>query len=181
MWQYTEDKSCNQFFCWHSGFTVFTLHTSEMFALCGPCEKRTVPNCCPKLNRAKEESAGGRLPPSSPTLSPYFVKQSMCILVAQSCLTLWDPRDCSPPGSFVYGILQARILKCGGGYLTGFLCCSSSNIMVYWKCLFHEWVQRYTDACFNQNDDVSDHWLGTTWICHWIGNIFDAFQILFPF
>ena len=131
MWQYTEDKSCNQFFCWHSGFTVFTLHTSEMFALCGPCEKRTVPNCCPKLNRAKEESAGGRLPPSSPTLSPYFVKQSMCILVAQSCLTLWDPGDCSPPGSFVYGILQARILKCGGGYLKGFLCCSSSNIMVY--------------------------------------------------
>ena len=24
-------------------------------------------------------------------------------LVAQSCLTLWDPMDCSPPGSFVYG------------------------------------------------------------------------------
>ena len=33
------------------------------------------------------------------------------VLVAQSCLTLWtDPMDCSPPGSFVHGILQARIL-----------------------------------------------------------------------
>ena len=31
--------------------------------------------------------------------------------VTQSCLTLWDPMDCSPPGSSVYGILQARILE----------------------------------------------------------------------
>ena len=29
----------------------------------------------------------------------------------QSCLTLCDPMDCSPPGSSVYGILQARILQ----------------------------------------------------------------------
>ena len=27
------------------------------------------------------------------------------------CLTLCDPMDCSPPGSFVLGILQARILE----------------------------------------------------------------------
>ena len=31
--------------------------------------------------------------------------------VAQSCPTLCDPVDCSPPGSSVHGILQARILK----------------------------------------------------------------------
>ena len=31
--------------------------------------------------------------------------------VAQSCLTLCDPVDCSPPGSSVHGILQARILE----------------------------------------------------------------------
>ena len=29
--------------------------------------------------------------------------------VAQSCLTLCDPMDCSPPGSSVHGILQARV------------------------------------------------------------------------
>ena len=29
----------------------------------------------------------------------------------QSCLTLCDPTDCSPPGSIVHGILQARILE----------------------------------------------------------------------
>ena len=31
--------------------------------------------------------------------------------VAQSCPTLWDPVDCSPPGFSVHGILQARILE----------------------------------------------------------------------
>ena len=29
----------------------------------------------------------------------------------QSCPTLWDPIDCSLPGSSVHGILQARILE----------------------------------------------------------------------
>ena len=32
--------------------------------------------------------------------------------VAQSCPTLCHPVDCSPPGSSVRGILQARILQC---------------------------------------------------------------------
>ena len=32
-------------------------------------------------------------------------------LVAKSCLSLWDPMDCSPPGFSVHGILQARILE----------------------------------------------------------------------
>ena len=31
--------------------------------------------------------------------------------VAQSCPTLCDPMDCSPPGSSVHGIFQARILE----------------------------------------------------------------------
>ena len=32
------------------------------------------------------------------------------VLVAQLCPTLCDHMDCSPPGSSVHGILQARIL-----------------------------------------------------------------------
>ena len=35
----------------------------------------------------------------------------MKVKVAQSCLTLSDPMDCSPPVSPVNGILQARILE----------------------------------------------------------------------
>ena len=33
------------------------------------------------------------------------------VLVAQSCQTLCDSLDCSPPGSSVHEILQARILE----------------------------------------------------------------------
>ena len=36
---------------------------------------------------------------------------SQCVLVTQSCPTLCNPVDCSPPGSSVHGILQARILE----------------------------------------------------------------------
>ena len=35
----------------------------------------------------------------------------MCILVTQSCQTLCNPVDCSPSGSSVHGVLQARILE----------------------------------------------------------------------
>ena len=32
-------------------------------------------------------------------------------LCLQLCPTLWDPIECSPPGSSVHGVLQARILE----------------------------------------------------------------------
>ena len=35
----------------------------------------------------------------------------VCVLVTQSCQTPCDPMDCSPPGSSVHRILQARILE----------------------------------------------------------------------
>ena len=37
--------------------------------------------------------------------------QKVKVLVAQSCLTLWDPTDCSPSGSSVHGIFQTRVLE----------------------------------------------------------------------
>ena len=39
------------------------------------------------------------------------IKVKVKVLVAQLCLTLCDPRECSLPGSSVHGILQARILE----------------------------------------------------------------------
>ena len=33
--------------------------------------------------------------------------------VVQSCLTLSDFMDCSPPGSSIHGICQARVLELG--------------------------------------------------------------------
>ena len=35
----------------------------------------------------------------------------VCVSVIQSCLTLCDPTDCSPPDSSVCGTFQARILE----------------------------------------------------------------------
>ena len=64
----------------------------------------------------------------------HFLLQCMKVKseseVAQLCLTLSDPMDCSPPGSSVPGILQARVLEWGaiafstpmarGGHITEF-------------------------------------------------------------
>ena len=38
-------------------------------------------------------------------------QEVVCCLVAQLCLTLCNPMDCSLPGSSVHGISQARILE----------------------------------------------------------------------
>ena len=53
---------------------------------------------CTALNRAGRASRGLTAPRCS------------SLLVTQSCLNLCNPVDCSPPGSSVHGILQARIL-----------------------------------------------------------------------
>ena len=41
----------------------------------------------------------------------FLLERAMYVLVAQSCPTLCDSMDCSPPGSSVHGILQAEILE----------------------------------------------------------------------
>ena len=47
----------------------------------------------------------------------HFLLQCMKVQseseVAQSCPTLSDPMDCSPPGSSIHGTLQARVLEWG--------------------------------------------------------------------
>ena len=42
---------------------------------------------------------------------PLMVSEKVKVLVAQLCLTLFEPMDYSLPGSSVHGILQARILE----------------------------------------------------------------------
>ena len=50
------------------------------------------------------------LPPS--LFLMLFILCTRPCSVAQACPTFFDPMDCSPPGSSVHGILQARILEC---------------------------------------------------------------------
>ena len=57
--------------------------------------------------------------------------------VAQLCPTLSDPMDCSPPGSSVHGIFQARVLEWGA---IAFSCVCSpipQNVFVVGKALSH--------------------------------------------
>ena len=51
--------------------------------------------------------------------------------VAQSCPTLRDPMDFSPPGSSIHGIFQARVLEWGAIALTPFIVYLSSIFSVY--------------------------------------------------
>ena len=46
-------------------------------------------------------------PPGKPAAAAAAAK------LLQSCPTLSDPMDCSPPGSSVHGIFQARVLEWG--------------------------------------------------------------------
>ena len=53
----------------------------------------------PKQTNEKEKS------------KPFYESESESeIEVAQSCPTLCNPMDCSPPGSSLHGVLQARVL-----------------------------------------------------------------------
>ena len=47
---------------------------------------------------------------SKKTLEPDLLAAAKSL---QSCPTLSDPMDCSPPGSSVHGIFQARVLEWG--------------------------------------------------------------------
>ena len=46
-----------------------------------------------------------------PQALSFLHSEKVKVLIAQSCPTLCNPMDCSPSGSSVHGILQARILE----------------------------------------------------------------------
>ena len=57
-----------------------------------------------KINREMQIKTSVRYDPTP-------LRTKVKVLVAQSCPTLCGPMDCSPPGSSVHGILQARRLE----------------------------------------------------------------------
>ena len=62
-------------------------------------------------------------------LSPAAAAAAAKLL--QSCPTPSDPTDCSPPGSIIHGICQARVLEWGAIAFSN--CC---NNLVKFKCYF---------------------------------------------
>ena len=74
---------------------------------------------CPTLQPHRRQPTRLSRPWDSPGKNSgvgcHFLLQCMKVksesAVAQSCLTLHDPMDCSLPGSSVHGIFQARVLE----------------------------------------------------------------------
>ena len=67
----------------------------------------------------------------------HFLLQCMKVKseieIAQSCLTLSDPMDCSPPGSSIHRIFQARVLEWGAiAFSVGFLYLSLNVFSCRW-------------------------------------------------
>ena len=100
--------------------------------------------------------------------------------VAQSCPTLSDPMDCSPPGSSVHWIFQARVLEwvatafsVGGLYLLNISlpfhlnCCVWGGLSAGWKFV----VPLYCGACslWVELDKwlVKVSWLGKLMVVFW--------------
>ena len=71
--------------------------------------------CVASESRARAKLGGNFKKVDFNSLKPKGRKRNHinapCCSVAQLCLTLCDPMGCSPPGSSVYGISQARILE----------------------------------------------------------------------
>ena len=88
----------------------------------------------------------------------HFLLQCMKVKteseVTQSCLTLSDPMDCSPPGSSIHGIFQARVLEWGA---TAFSATPSTMVLNLVLCLLFVIFVNY--ACsilvIHQNSESS--------------------------
>ena len=69
--------------------------------------------------------------------------------VAQLCPTLSDPMDCSPPGSSVHGIFQARVLEGGAIAFSrnGLIETITIQIVLIRRCV--KGVRETDKACFS--------------------------------
>ena len=99
---------------WHLSFTIQSSgrkilmgwgHMSLTTEKQDPFNHHTHQHC--SLHRRRKKSSEGNLHADSKRNQDEYV----CVLAVQSCLTLSYPMNCSPPGSSVLGILQARILE----------------------------------------------------------------------
>ena len=81
------------------GMKVDSQHQTQEFCL-ATCRE------FPRLDRAGRRSAHN---PFCYLNTWRWHSRNQSMLGTQLCLTLCDPMDCSPPGSSVHGILQARV------------------------------------------------------------------------
>ena len=110
----------------HGGEHGFPLQTQSFSSHPGLTPSITLPRCCcccyvtsvmsdsvrPHRRQPTRLPCPWGSPGKNPGAGCHFLLQCMKVKseseVTQSCLTLCDPMDCSPPGSSVHGIFQAR-------------------------------------------------------------------------
>ena len=101
---FNQSKQVGQLLNWSSDpILLLLIHVSRV-RLCATPET-AAHQAPPSLGFSRQEHWSGC----------HFLLQCMKVKseseVAQSCPTLSDPMDCSPPGASVHGIFQARILE----------------------------------------------------------------------
>ena len=78
---------------------------------------QSCPALCDPIDSSPPDSRSWDSPGKNTGVGCHFRLQCMKVKseseVAQLCLTLWDPMDCSLPGSSIHGISQARVLEWG--------------------------------------------------------------------
>ena len=69
--------------------------------------------------------------------------------VAQLCLTLRDPMDCSLPGSSIHGIFQARVLEWGAIAFSIFVILLIANSFSASVSSFTSLILKLRQKCFH--------------------------------
>ena len=78
----------------------------------------------------------------------------------QSCLTLWDPIDSSPPGSPVPGILQARTLEWVGiSFSNAWKWKKKVKSLSHVRLLVTPWTAAY-QASLSMGFSMQEYWSG---------------------
>ena len=95
---------CNGFF-WNKFRVAWELVPARISGYCGdrPCPHKCL--------YGVEVPSGNTFKAQVKCLPGSLYSTLCCAKSLQSCLTLCDSMDCSPPGSSLHGILQARILE----------------------------------------------------------------------
>ena len=95
----------------HPGLISLRMDWLDLFAIQGTLKSLLQPHRWQPSRLCRPWDSPGK----NSGVGCHFLLQCMKVKseseVAQSCPTLRDPMDCSPPGSPVPGILQARILE----------------------------------------------------------------------
>ena len=112
--------------CVHTSLYVYAAATAKLLQSC--------PTLQPHRRQPTSLSRPWDSPGKNTGVGCHFLLQCMKVKseseVTQSCPTLSDPMDCSPPGSSIHGIFQARVLEWGAIAFSA-VCVYTSIIYTY--------------------------------------------------